>query len=214
MNRRSFHRASEAERRKDLIRATLDCIAEVGLQGATVREIASRAGVTPGLIRHYFSTKDQMLQAAYREVMTDMTASVVLSADGEGKAAPARLHDFIVANLTPPVADPRKLSLWAAFISHVRVDPAFSEIHRESYLAFREALETLVAAVLTENGEKADPLRCRDLAIAINGVIDGLWIEGTLVGDLFDETPLPTIAIRSVETLLGGISLSAGSNSK
>jgi AcrR family transcriptional regulator len=209
MTRRSFHRAPEAERRQDLINATLDCISELGLQGATVREVATRAGVTPGLIRHYFSSKDQMLQAAYREVMTGMTSKVADAADKGQSSARARLHDFIVANLTPPVADGRALSLWAAFISHVRVDPDFAEIHRESYLAFRSVLEALVADVLTEAGQAADTKRCQELAIAINGVIDGLWLEGTLVGDLFSETPLPGIAVRSVEVLLGGISLAA-----
>ncbi|MBO9420095.1 TetR family transcriptional regulator C-terminal domain-containing protein [Labrenzia sp. R4_2] len=209
MTRRSFHRAPEAERRQDLITATLDCISELGLQGATVREVATRAGVTPGLIRHYFSSKDQMLQAAYREVMTGMTSKVADAADKGQSSARARLHDFIVANLTPPVADGRALSLWAAFISHVRVDPDFAEIHRESYLAFRSVLEALVADVLTEVGQAADTKRCQELAIAINGVIDGLWLEGTLVGDLFSETPLPGIAVRSVEVLLGGISLAA-----
>ncbi|MFN3133148.1 TetR family transcriptional regulator C-terminal domain-containing protein [Roseibium sp.] len=209
MTRRSFHRAPEAERRQDLITATLDCISELGLQGATVREVATRAGVTPGLIRHYFSSKDQMLQAAYREVMTGMTSKVADAADKGQSSARARLHDFIVANLTPPVADGRALSLWAAFISHVRVDPDFAEIHRESYLAFRSVLEALVADVLTEAGQAADTKRCQELAIAINGVIDGLWLEGTLVGDLFSETPLPGIAVRSAEVLLGGISLAA-----
>jgi TetR/AcrR family transcriptional repressor of bet genes len=209
MTRRSFHRAPEAERRQDLITATLDCISELGLQGATVREVATRAGVTPGLIRHYFSSKDQMLQAAYREVMTGMTSKVADAADKGQSSARDRLHDFIVANLTPPVADGRALSLWAAFISHVRVDPDFAEIHRESYLAFRSVLEALVADVLTEAGQAADTKRCQELAIAINGVIDGLWLEGTLVGDLFSETPLPGIAVRSVEVLLGGISLAA-----
>ena len=66
-----------------------------------------------------------------------------------------------------------------------------------------------VAEVLAESGEPPDAKRCRELAIAINGVIDGLWIEGTLVGHLFSETPLPGVAIRSVEALLGGISLAA-----
>ncbi|WP_428644283.1 TetR family transcriptional regulator C-terminal domain-containing protein [Roseibium sp.] len=213
MSRRPFHRIGEAERRQDLMEATLDCISEFGLQGATVRRIAARAGVTPGLIRHYFSSKDQMLQDAYRHVMTGMTQAVAAAGDRGQENARARLHDFIVANLTPPVADGKALSFWAAFISHVRAEPAFAEIHRESYLAFRSALEVLVADVLAEAGEKPDPLRCQKLAIAINAVIDGLWIEGTLVADLFADTPLPDIAIRSVEALLGGIRLTADNHS-
>ncbi|MGH7003342.1 MAG: TetR family transcriptional regulator, partial [Alphaproteobacteria bacterium] len=48
--RKSFRREGEDKRREDLIAATLQCVAENGLSGATVREIALRADVTPGLI--------------------------------------------------------------------------------------------------------------------------------------------------------------------
>ena len=77
MTRRTFQRAGEAERRKDLIAATLDSISEHGLEGATVRDIAARAGVTGGLIRHYFSGKDEMVQAAYRDMLAGMTGTAL-----------------------------------------------------------------------------------------------------------------------------------------
>ncbi|HCL65905.1 MAG TPA: TetR family transcriptional regulator [Rhizobium sp.] len=208
MTRRAFHRAGEAERRQDLITATLDCISEFGLQGATVRQIAARAGVTGGLIRHYFTGKDQMLQAAYREIMTTMTMTAVMAAEASGNTARERLHDFIVANLSPPVTDPRTLSLWAAFISHVRVDTEFGRIHRENYLAFLTALEGLLDAFLAECDRPRSPVECRKLAVAITGVIDGLWLEGSLAGDLFNDQPLPRIALEAIELLLGGLSLS------
>lgn len=213
MSRRVFHRAGEAERRQDLIRATLDCISEKGLEGATVREIAARAGVTGGLIRHYFASKDQMLQAAYRETMASMTTTAISAAGASGesagdvKSARLRLHDFIIANVSPPVTDPRTLSLWAGFIGHIRVDPEFARIHRENYLIFRDALEELISGFLAECGRTPAAGESRKLAIAINGLIDGLWLEGSLAQDLFDDHALPRIALESVEALLGGLSL-------
>lgn len=212
MSRRAFHRASEADRRRDLIAATLDCIAESGLENATVREIAARAGVTQGLIRHYFVSKDQMLHAAYRDLMAGLIGGVMEAAEGVHPTARGRLRAFIVANLSTPVADAKRLSLWAAFISRVRVDPVFAQIHLESYTAFRAVLEDLVTDVLKEAERDPDPAVCRELAIAINGLIDGLWLEGTLAGELFADTPISDIAIRSVEALLGGVSLDANTS--
>lgn len=199
MNRRSFHRAPEGERRQELIEATLDCISEFGLKGATVRQIAIRAGVTAGLVRHYFESKDQMVAEAYRAVIASLTdkASKV---EGDPET---RLRDFIAINLTEPVADSRSISLWAAFISQVRVDPVLAEIHREGYLAFRNTLQELLADFLTAKGKPADAETCRALAIAINGLVDGLWVEGCLAGDLFREGELVAIAMSSVEALLG-----------
>jgi AcrR family transcriptional regulator len=207
MTRRTFQRAGEAERRQDLISATLDSISEHGLEGATVRDIAARAGVTGGLIRHYFTGKDQMVQAAYREMLATMTKTAVDAMTDAGEDAHQRLQRFIVANVSPPIADPKSLSLWAAFIGRVRSDEELSRIHRENYMLFLEILESLVTSLLTSHGRKTTPSDCRNLAIAINGLIDGLWLENSLASDLFDEGRLPQIALDAVEALLGGISL-------
>lgn len=199
MTRRPFHRAPGGERRQDLIDATLDCIAELGLNGATVREIAVRAGVIAGLVRHYFASKDQMIADAYRAVIASFTlrAEVI---DGPPRL---RLTRFIAANLKEPVANSRSLSLWAAFISQVRVDPVLAAIHREGYLAFRSELEGLLADLFEAENLPAGPAECRRHAIAINGLMDGLWLEGCLAGDLFDEAELVDIALSSVSAMLG-----------
>lgn len=199
--RRSYIRASESERREDLILATLDCIAESGIQGATVRQIANRAGVTAGLIRHYFTGKDQMLQAAYRAVMNGMT-ELPIAAAHEGETASVRLRRFIIANVTPPVTNPRTLSLWAAFISHLQTDQTFAAIHRENYLASLTAMEALLADFFEERGTAVSEWQNRSFAISLNALIDGLWLEGTLTSDLFAENELADSALASVEALL------------
>jgi TetR/AcrR family transcriptional repressor of bet genes len=207
MTRRSFHRAGETERRNDLIAATLDSISEHGLEGATVRDIAARAGVTGGLIRHYFTGKDQMLQAAYREVLSSMTQTAMMAIDQADNDPHGRLRRFIIANVSPPIADAKALSLWAAFISRVRSDDEFARIHRENYLTLLGILENLIATVLEEHARRPGPDECRRLAIAINGLIDGLWLEASLASDLFDDQSLQQIALDAVEALLGGLSL-------
>ncbi|MCC8933050.1 MULTISPECIES: TetR family transcriptional regulator C-terminal domain-containing protein [Rhizobiaceae] len=210
MTRRTFQRAGEAERRKDLIAATLDSVSEHGLEGATVRDIAARAGVTGGLIRHYFSGKDEMIQTAYREMLAGMTGTAVDAMAEAGDDPRRRLHDFIVANVSPPIADPKALSLWAAFVGRVRSDEELARIHRENYLIFIGILQGLVDALLTACQHKPAFSEGRHLAVAINGLIDGLWLENSLASDLFDERRLSDIALDAVEALLGGLSLRDG----
>jgi len=203
MTRRSFHHESVEVRRQDLIAATLDAIAEFGLQGATVREIADRAGVTPGLIRHYFVSKELMFQAAYRAIMNTMFETANDAAEERGTNAISRLRIFVLANFKPPIIDPRNLSLWATFISQITVDEALAAIHREGYLAFRDKLEAHIGAALEETGRKLAPGELRYLAIAINGLMDGLWLEGSMAADMFGEGELAHVALSSVERLLG-----------
>ena len=203
MPRRPFHHESEETRRQDLIAATLDAIAESGLRGATVREIAERAGVTPGLIRHYFVSKELMFQAAYRAVMQTMFETADHAAEAEGESAISRLRVFVLANFKPPIVDARNLSLWATFISQISVDSALAAIHRDGYIAFRDKLQTHIGAALEESGRNLAPGELRYLAIAINGMMDGLWLEGSMAADLFGEGELAHVALASVEKLLG-----------
>jgi AcrR family transcriptional regulator len=203
MTRRSFHHESEDVRRQDLVAATLDCIAEFGIQGATVRQIADRAGVTPGLIRHYFVSKELMFQAAYREVVTTMFESARKSADEKIDDPFARLRIFVLANFREPIIDQRMLSLWATFISQTGVDPALAGIHREGYLSYRDTLEQLLADAIRAAGREVSDADRRALAISINGLIDGLWLEGCMAGDMFAEGELGRIALGSVEKLTG-----------
>ena len=73
----------------------------------------------------------------------------------------------------------------------------------QQVLGFRNALESLLADFLQAKGQEADPARCRALAIAINGLLDGLWLEGCLAGELFEERELVSIALTSIEALIG-----------
>ena len=48
------------ERKKQLLRVALDVFIEKGYYGTSTREIARRAGVSSGLLFHYFSSKESI----------------------------------------------------------------------------------------------------------------------------------------------------------
>ena len=202
MIRKSFHHETLEVRRRELIDATLDCIAERGLRGTTVRHIAERAGVTGGLIRHYFASKDMLMQAAYADLMGRMTVNASDAALA-GETPRARLCHYIRANFAGEVLDARLLSLWATFIGQIRIDPALAAIHRDGYLQFRDALETLIAEFQNERAGGGDVSEIRRQAIAINALIDGLWLEGCMASDLFHPGELADVALSGAEQILG-----------
>lgn len=201
--RRKFRREGEERRRQDLIEATLDCVAEHGIEGATLRAIALRAGVTAGLIRHYFPGKEELLQASYATIVERMTQQAFNALDGSGTSPASRLAAFVAANLTPPIVDAKVFSLWAGFIGRAHADPALSAVHREGYIGFRDRLERLVAETWAAAGQPVDAGELRWHAIAINAIIDGLWIEGCMAGELFETGELAQIGIDTVGRVLG-----------
>lgn len=55
-------------RRIELVEATWRIIARLGLQRATMREVAEEAGFSNGALKPYFPTKDALLQATFEHV--------------------------------------------------------------------------------------------------------------------------------------------------
>ena len=53
-------------RRQELLAATWQVIARTGIIGVTTREIAREAGVSTGVLAHYFADKEELLAAALR----------------------------------------------------------------------------------------------------------------------------------------------------
>ena len=197
--RRLYRRESEESRRSALIAATQELVAEGGPEAATVRAIAARAGVTPGLIRHYFQSKDELTRAAYRSLMDGMTAKGSDAMEGVGASPEERLAAFVAASLRPPVLDAGAVVLWAGYMHKIRRDSDLLSVHEAAYLAYRDALEALIIAL----PRQPKPGQTRTEAIACNALIDGLWIEGSLLHASFDQGEVVTIGLQSVGAMLG-----------
>jgi hypothetical protein len=114
-----------------------------------------------------------------------------------------RLAAFVTANLNAPIIDQRVFSLWATFIGRAGADPTLARAHREGYLGFRNEVEAVVAEVLAAEQRKPDAAELRHHAIAINAIIDGLWVEGCLAGEMFSPGELAAIGIKAIEAELG-----------
>ena len=50
---------------------------------------------------------------------------------------------------------------------------------------------------------QSDPARLRRLAIACNGVIDGLWLEGSVYPEGFGPDELARIGLMAVGAIIG-----------
>jgi AcrR family transcriptional regulator len=61
-------RQDQAQRRREqLIEAALAVFARQGVDGTSIKDIAGAAGVAPGLLYHYFDSKDDLVAAVLEE---------------------------------------------------------------------------------------------------------------------------------------------------
>lgn len=201
MTRRTFQHQPKEVRKSSLVEAALDAVADEGLSGATVREVAERASVTPGLIRKYFMSKDNLIQAAYKSFVDDLVEKTVTQI-GNGSTE-ERLRQLVEATCQLPFTDKRTISIWAAFIGMTHDDPEMLEIHRQGYQAFRDVIASIIESFYKERGTVQPSEVIRLKAIAVNAVLDGFWLEVALSPEVFDEIDVVQLVHESIIAILG-----------
>jgi len=86
-------------RRLQLIEATLDAVNDVGMHEASISQIARRAGVSNGIISHYFRDKNGLLEATMRYLLLNLWRGVKERlASVKDNAPEARLYAIAAAN--------------------------------------------------------------------------------------------------------------------
>jgi len=84
-------RPAGEDTRGAIVRAARDEFAERGFDGASIRSVARRADVDPGLVRHYFRTKPDLFAAGLAPSGVDPAVLVAGVADGGLDGLGARL---------------------------------------------------------------------------------------------------------------------------
>lgn len=190
----AFSREAPDARRQSLIEACARCLAKLGASGTSVRAICAEAGVSPGLLRHYFDGIDALVAETYRWTGARVRAAL----DEAVAAAPpdprARLLAYLTTSFRPPIADPALLATWLAFWGLTKTDPRIAALHAQIYRDYREGLETLIDAL--------HPGDHRLTAVALTALVDGLWLELSLGNAPFTGKEAEALAERWLDTLL------------
>jgi TetR/AcrR family transcriptional regulator, repressor of fatR-cypB operon len=69
--------ANSTDRRTIILQATLDLVAEHGLLNTTISLIAKQAASSPGIIYHYFASKDDIVHSLYEVVLKQYTQAMM-----------------------------------------------------------------------------------------------------------------------------------------
>jgi betaine-aldehyde dehydrogenase len=164
----------EESRRSQLIEVTIDSLAELGYVGTTLAQIAGRAGVSTGLVAHYFGDKDGLLDAAFRS-LTRRVSDQVRARLHPISTPRARIQAIIDANLAPEEFEQRTGSAWLAFWGQVLQVKSLRRVQsvyqRRTLTNLKSSLRRLVPAD-----------QAASLAAMIAAMIDGVWLRAALSG--------------------------------
>ena len=159
-------------RRQQLIETTIDVLAEAGYVGTTLGRIGAGAGVSAGLVAHYFGDKDTLLDMAFR-TLVERVRSRVLERLAVAQSPRERVQAVIDANLAPNAFEPRVAAAWLAVWGQVLHAPRLKRVQAAFQARMLSNLRHALRLVLP--GYEAGRV-----ASMVASMIDGVWLRAAL----------------------------------
>lgn len=161
-------------RRPQLVEATMAVIDEVGLSGASVILISRKAGVSAGIINHYFGGKHGLLEETMRSVLRQLSrTSIEALRSVDSTDVTARIKAIVAANFDGYQAESKVVKTWLAFWAQSMHD---ADLYRLQRVNERRLLSHLRA----ELKQVLPPEQAIFVSQGIAALIDGIWLRGAL----------------------------------
>jgi TetR/AcrR family transcriptional repressor of bet genes len=180
-NRRT---ATREERRRQLINATMKCIARKGLSSTSIGDVAREAGLSQGIVNLHFESKDNLLTETLRSLANDYRAIFDRTLARAGQQPADALLALMKMDLRPKMLDPEKLAIWFAFWGEVKSRPTYRKICDEYDRYYDSEVERLCTEIIAEGGYEVDPAAAAE---ALTSMTNGLWLSYLVSPQDFDR---------------------------
>ncbi len=196
-----FRRLPPEERKRAIIQATLYCLSRFGPHGTGVREISRQVNVSPGLLGHYFASKEDLFVEAFRTVTAEFHEKMRSALSNPRDSAENRLRAFVRTYFSSHVTEDETVGAYLAFWNLARTDQEVRRVQRTAYRNLRDLLEPVLKAVADDRGARIDE---REAAISLIALLDGLWLELCLDATAFSRKKAVAMSWSWIDTFLQG----------
>jgi AcrR family transcriptional regulator len=165
------HKSAEL-RRRDFVDAAIAVMRRKGLLETTSRDVAAEAGVSTGLLHHYFDSHDDLLAVAFEEVAAEDLVRVREALEGIGD--PALRLDLLV-DVFAPAGDDWQYQVWLDVWSAAAYHPALLAASQRRNQEWQELM-----AGLFRDGIAQGSFHCSDPEAAawrLLALLDGMAIQ-------------------------------------
>ena len=194
------------EKRRVILDAAVRVFARQGFHTCRVSDIADEAGVAYGLVYHYFSSKEQILDTLFLE-RWDVMLQAIAEADGSGRPPRDKLHAIASFIIDSYRHDPELMKV--IIVEVTRAANTFGLTHLEKIRDAYAGIAAIVARAQAD-GEFRSEITPEFAAQAFYGSV-----EQVLTGWIFDsadvgQTELDRAKLMIVETICSGLERHAG----
>ncbi|MTI08532.1 MULTISPECIES: TetR/AcrR family transcriptional regulator [Curvivirga] len=191
-----FSRLDADARRLSLMEATLHCLSTLGQRATSVRAICAQAGVSPGLLRHYFDGKEDLVASAYEYLTKKLYDSFHDLIGNDELDAEQVLKDSFEILLNSEWVSKEMLGAWVAFWSIQQTDERMQKQHHEANHEVRKIFAQLLTNYATFKNLNVNDQDIKFATIELMGLTDGLWLELCLDSDFYNGEQAVTICMN------------------
>lgn len=167
-------------RKQQLIDATLESIAQHGLQNTTIMTISKIAGLSSGIISHYFGGKQGLTEATMMHLLENLKLALLERVALKKLSATERLKMIIEANFTSFQRSVPATKTWLSFWTQSMHDPKMSRLQNINSKRLYSNLLYSFRQLLAEDDAKT-------MAKQTAAMIDGFWLRSALSIDPDEE---------------------------
>ena len=186
------------KKRKSIAEAAWNIIKKEGIENASIRRVAIEAGMSAGALRHYFSTKDEMLlfiMDYYLEEGKKRSQSKIWS-DNPLQAVAEVLLELV------PIDEEKKIetSVWLILALQSLTSDTLKEKKDEMTNGMYELANSMIE-ILVLQGILSDSTNVKLEKSRLAALIDGLSIHALLRPDVYSPEKVKEVIRYHLETL-------------
>lgn len=170
-------RAKGSDRRRQILDATLDVLAETGFAEITIGHVARAIGISTALVLSHFRTKDLLLLEAQRLVAREYHDNWQQALAASGPSAAEKLWVLADAEFAIDICTPKKIMAWKAFWAEGRLRREYIAEFGARNVEYLRLMTELCAVLIKEGRYPGHDARV--CARSIDALGSGLWIELT-----------------------------------
>jgi AcrR family transcriptional regulator len=182
--RRETRAEKQARTRAELLRAAAAVFAQQGYEGASVEQIAERAGYSHGAVYSNFAGKDGLFLAVFEDYMAERARELAATQAELAEDAPLEQRGRALADqwMERFARDRESFLLHLEFLAASRNEPELAERFGNRSAALRETIASYITHYEEEEGIDS-PLPPADLALILRALGIGLAIEALVSPD-------------------------------
>lgn len=188
------------DRRKEILDATMEVIAQSGLSATTIEKVADRIGISPGTVVFHFPKKNDLLLAVLDHLSVEFEHARKQAIEDAGGDPVRALKNIVDVNFDKVLSRQDKVAVWYAFWGEAKARKVYMSRVGRFDAVYHEDIVGLFHGLAAE-ARRVHPTNPVVLADGFVGLMEWLWQTILIEGRAFNRPAAKRHAISYLASI-------------